>query len=81
MSKSDTWKRRKILKREAQEEYMYCCRDVNFWDCDKLDSSKMETVTASFKGTEGGRQKMHNFVDEYSRKHWHVSVIYTRVKK
>lgn len=63
---TEAWKRRKLQKAERTKNWYYSCTAVMWWG----DSVDHET----FHYTEGGKQKMRAWLDEYLEADWRVSV-------
>lgn len=63
---TEAWKRRKLQKAERTKNWYYSCKAIQWWGT--------EVEHATFHYTEGGKQKMRAWLDEYLEADWRVSV-------
>ena len=70
---TEAWKRRKLQKEERTKDWHYSCTATQWW------GSTVES--ASFHYTDGGKQKMRAWVDDYLERDWRVSVKLVRRRK
>ena len=70
---TEAWARRKALRSKRKQDWYYSCQAVCWWGSEKEQ--------ASFRYTDGGKQKMQAWQDKYLEADWRVSVKLVRGKK